>query len=182
MKKHHGTRVAGRLALGTLALGGLALTACGSDATGAAKPVTVTMSDYKYGNLPKEVKAGTTFEVVNESKAELHEFVAIALPAGEKRTVAELVKLPEAELAPLLSAQPATVMLAPPGGAPVITAVGDGSIATPGRYVILCAIPTGAKPQEYLDAVAKAQGQKPEGVAGGPPHFVSGMAAELIVK
>jgi hypothetical protein len=175
--KHHGVR----LAIGA-ALAGLALAACGSDTTTSAKPVTVTLADYQYKNLPKEVKAGTTFEVVNESKAELHEFVAIALPATEKRSVAELTKLPESELGPLLSAQPATVMLAQPGGAPVIKAIGDGSITTPGRYIVLCAIPTGAKPQEYLDAVAKAQGKKPEGVAGGPPHFVNGMAAELVVK
>ena len=73
----------------------------------------------------------------------------------------------------------ATVLLAPPGSDEVITAVGNGILLEPGRYAIVCAIPTGADPQEYLTAAATSEG--PPQVAGGPPHFTQGMFAELTV-
>jgi hypothetical protein len=46
---------------------------------------------------------------------------------------------------------------------------------------VMCAIPTGVDPEEYLAAAAGAAGGPPD-VAGGPPHFTHGMAAELIVE
>jgi len=182
-------RSVARAAIG-LAVAAATLAACGSDAestsdaksaSGGAQSIKVSMVDYKYEGLPASVKAGTSFSVTNKSTKELHEFVVIPLPETEKRAVTQLVKLPEAELGPILGAEPATVILAPPGTTEVITAVGDGTVSTPGRYIVLCAIPTGAKPQEYLDAVAAAAGKKPEGVAGGAPHFTAGMVAELKV-
>jgi hypothetical protein len=45
----------------------------------------------------------------------------------------------------------------------------------------MCFIPTGADPDEYLAAAAASEGEAPTGVAGGPPHFVNGMYAELQV-
>jgi hypothetical protein len=45
----------------------------------------------------------------------------------------------------------------------------------------MCAIPTGVDPDVYLQAAAEAAGGPPE-VEGGPPHFLHGMAAELIVE
>ncbi|MEQ9161428.1 MAG: hypothetical protein RLN74_01900, partial [Ilumatobacter fluminis] len=63
-----------------------------------------------------------------------------------------------------------------------IEAVGDGTLSEPGRYVLMCFIPIGADPDEYLAAVAAAGGGKPDGVAGGPPHFTAGMYAELVVE
>jgi hypothetical protein len=44
----------------------------------------------------------------------------------------------------------------------------------------MCSIPMGVDPAEYLAAAAAAGGEKPD-VPGGPPHFVSGMATDLIV-
>ncbi|MDZ7732776.1 MAG: hypothetical protein U5R31_06345 [Acidimicrobiia bacterium] len=58
---------------------------------------------------------------------------------------------------------------------------GDGVIDEPGRYAFICAIPTGADPQEYLAAAAEAEGGPPQ-VEGGPPHFVEGMYAEVTVE
>jgi hypothetical protein len=43
----------------------------------------------------------------------------------------------------------------------------------------VCAIPTGADPQEYLEQAATSDG--PPEVDGGPPHFVNGMVDELLV-
>ena len=58
-------------------------------------------------------------------------------------------------------------------------AVGDGTLQEPGRYLVICTIPTGADPAEYLAAEATSNG--PPDVEGGPPHFTHGMYAELDV-
>lgn len=143
--------------------------------------VEVTLVDYAFQGLPDRVPAGTKLAIANDAPAELHELVAIRLPDDEKRSVHDLLQLPEAELGPLLSAgPPAAVLLAPPGGEQ-IAAVGDGTLAEPGRYLVMCAIPTGVAPDVYLAAAAASGGEKPE-VEGGPPHFVHGMAAELVVE
>ena len=76
------------------------------------------------------------------------------------------------------SEAPVAVLLAAPGGEQ-IPAGGDGTLAEPGRYVLLCAIPTGAHVAEYLVAAATSEG--PPQVDGGPPHFMNGMFAEITV-
>ncbi len=152
-----------------------------STAAPAAAPaeVVVTAVDYGYDGLPTTVAAGTTIALENASGGEVHEFVAIRLPDDELRSVEELVQLPPEEMAaffPLVE----TVVIAPPGeaGFPV---EGTGTLTEPGRYAIICAIPTGADPAEYLAAAAEAEGGPPQ-VDGGPPHFVVGMWAEVIVE
>ena len=149
-------------------------------ATTTAPPsvVDVVAADYTYLGLPTEIEAGTTIRLVNESDAELHEFVAIRLPDDETRTVAELMQLPPDELAayfPLVE----TVILAPPG-AEGFAVEGTGTLTEPGRYAIICAIPTGADPDEYMAAAAESEGGPPE-VDGGPPHIANGMFAEVVV-
>jgi hypothetical protein len=139
-------------------------------------PLVVEATDYAFAGLPDSVPAGTRLQLRNDSAVELHELVAFRLPEGETRSVEELVHDPSA-----LPAEPATVLLAPPG-AEEITAAGDGTLTEPGRYVLLCAIPTGISPQEYLDAVAAAGGQKPEIPGAGEPHLAHGMYAELVVE
>jgi hypothetical protein len=141
--------------------------------------VEVSAVDFGFEDLPEEVPAGTRLTLVNTSTVELHELVAARLPDDEERPLEELVALPEAELSALIGV-PATVLLAAPGG-DVIPAVGDGTLAEPGRYLVLCFIPTGADPQEYLAAAAASGGAPPE-VAGGPPHVAHGMYAELSVR
>jgi hypothetical protein len=46
---------------------------------------------------------------------------------------------------------------------------------------VICVIPTGAVPDDYLAAAAAAEGGPPE-VAGGPPHLAKGMYGEVIVE
>jgi uncharacterized cupredoxin-like copper-binding protein len=142
------------------------------------EPVTITAIDYGYLDMPSEVPAGTTLVLENSSETELHELVAIRLPDDETRPVADLVQLPPEQLAALFPLVKA-VLIAPPGegGFPV---EGTGTLTEPGRYAIICAIPTGADPDEYMAAAAQSEGGPPE-VAGGPPHFVQGMFAELTV-
>jgi len=146
----------------------------GNDAT------TVTATDYRFENLPKSVKSGTTLSLKNSSGKELHEMVIVKLPDTEKRSVAELVKLPQAQFDALSPGPPALVLLGPPGGGAEIKAVGNGKLTAKGRYVVICAIPTGADPAAYLKA-AQAATDGPPKVDGGPPHFTMGMYGEITV-
>lgn len=148
-------------------------------AHGGAHTVEVTAVDFDFEGLPASIAAGTRLTLRNAAPSELHELVAFRLPDNEHRPITELLKLPEAQLTGILGA-PKTVLLAPPG-AEQIPAVGDGTLDEPGRYLIMCAIPTGVDPATYLQAAAASGGEKPN-VAGGAPHFVSGMAAELTVR
>ena len=141
--------------------------------------VTVELSDYAFDGLPEAVPAGTKLAVENISSTELHEIVALRIADTEQRSAAELMALPEDELRAAAGPMPATVLLAAPGGRQV-AAVGDGTLAEPGRYLLLCSIPTGADPAEYIQAASESAG--PPVVPGGPPHFVNGMFAELTVE
>jgi len=142
--------------------------------------VAVDAVDYAFENLPPQISAGTKLTLRNKAVAELHELVAIRLPDTETRSAADLMRLSEAELGPILgAAPPATVILAAPGGEPIV-AVGDGTLTQPGRYLVLCGIPTGVDPAEYLASAAASGGEQPN-VPGGPPHFVQGMYTELTV-
>lgn len=144
------------------------------------RDVTVGPVDYEFTGLPDELAAGSVLSIDNQSDDELHELVAIRLPDGEERTGEELLQLPPEELGAFFGGVQA-VLLQPPGSDEVILAEGDGTLADAGRYLVICAIPTGAAPQEYLAAAAAAQGGPPEGVDGGPPHFANGMWTELTV-
>lgn len=180
------------LAIAVAAIASLTLVGCGGgageDAAGEATataaaapaPLEVTLVDFAFKDLPDAVPAGTALTVANKSKKELHELVAFRLPDKEKRSIKELAALPPPKLFPALGGEPVTVLLAAPGQ-PMIPAVGDGTLTKPGRYAVLCSIPTGADPQEYLEAAAKSNGGPPQ-VDGGPPHFTKGMIAELTVE
>lgn len=153
------------------------LAACGDDASGAPPSLEVAMRDFAYDDLPERVPAGVEIVASNESTSELHEFVAFRLDDSDERSVDEIVG---GDLgAVFTAAPPATVILVPPGGEPVV-AVGDGTLAEPGRYLVICTIPTGVDPQVYLDAAATPDG--PPQVDGGPPHFSHGMYVELVVE
>ncbi|MEX2626053.1 MAG: hypothetical protein WD225_04170 [Ilumatobacteraceae bacterium] len=166
-------------AITALGIAGVLGVACGDDdaEVAADEPVEVTLVDFGFEGLPDSVPAGTAFTVVNEAPAELHELVAFRLPDGEDRPVEELAELEPGELVDTLG-EPAAVILAVPDGDPIV-AVGDGTLAEPGRYAIMCFIPTGADPDDYLAAAEESEG--PPDVEGGPPHFVHGMLAEITV-
>ncbi len=194
--KRHGRMLA--LALGAATLG---LGACGSEDTAASPPPTetatdtapfptevsepsdevveVSMVDYAFEGLPETVPAGTRLTVTNAAETELHEVVVFRLPEDEDRSLAELTELGPDNLTAALG-EPHSVLLAAPRG-PAIPAVGDGTLAEPGRYALFCFIPTGADVDEYLDAAADPDQEGPPQVEGGPPHFVHGMYAELQV-
>lgn len=148
-------------------------------APSASEVIEVEMVDFGYVGLPASVPAGTQLTVSNSAAEELHELVAFALPDDEERSVQELTELDPGELVATLG-EPVTVLLAEPGGS-AIPAVGDGTLSAPGRYAIMCFIPTGVEPQVYLEAAAATEEGPPQ-VEGGPPHFVNGMFRELRVE
>lgn len=195
-------RTAGRMGLALALAGGMLLSACGDDeddastdstTTEAAAETTegteapagetleITLVDYAFEGVPEEpIPAGTKVTVKNDSDQEFHELVAFKLPDDETRSSEELVNLPEEELGALFAGEPATVLLAGPHGEQH-AAVGDGTLAEPGRYLILCSIPTGADPEE-LEASIDSNEPPAEDPNAGPPHFVQGMHAELVVE
>jgi len=147
---------------------------------GDAAIINVEAVDYAYVGVPATVAARSKFMLSNSSETELHEMVFFRLSDDETRSAAELMQLPEAELGAVLNTMPAGVLLAMPGSDEAIPALGDGTISEPGRYLVICSIPTGADPGEYMAAASTSDGA-PE-VAGGPPHFVNGMFAEFTVE
>jgi hypothetical protein len=178
-----------------LALGLAAVTAACGDSAGGASGDTggpggptshaVTADDYEFRDLPDRVAAGSRLELVNASEMEVHELVAIRLPDGEERGVEEIMDLPEEELDDVLNEDEiATVLLAPPAsrGEAVL---GDGTLTRPGRYVVLCFLPTGAPPDEVMDAFDRFDpevDEAPPVPQSGPPHVVHGMLGELTVQ
>jgi hypothetical protein len=150
--------------------------------TAAARTYDVTLADYKFEGVPDTMAANSKLAVKNSSAKEVHELVAIQLKPGENRPMSELVKLPEAEFQALAATPgpPAAVLVAPPNAAG-FGAVGDGTLSRPGRYALVCFIPKGANPQEYLAAAQASQGGPPQ-VAGGPPHVADGMYEDVTVS
>lgn len=182
------TRRLARVATTATALA-VVLAACGSDGDDAASgavsgeisesPLTLTAVDYAYQGVPEQVRAGAEITLANDSDVEVHEVVAIRLPDDEDRPVSEIVTLPPEELATFFPFVE-TVVVAPPGAPSGMVVEGSGVLDEPGRYALICVIPTGADPDEYLAAAAAAEGGPPQ-VDGGPPHIVEGMFAEVTV-
>lgn len=168
------------LAVGALALGAPTfLAACGDD-DAEAGTIEVTAVDFEFEDLPDTVPVGTILTLRNDAEAELHELVAVRIDDAEERSVEELMALPPEEMgATLFAGEPTMVLIAPPGGEQ-IAAVGDGTLTEPGRYAVMCFIPTGADPDAYMAAAATSEG--PPDVPGGPPHIANGMFAELTVE
>lgn len=156
----------------------------GTAAAGAT--VTVTAVDYAYADLTAEIEVGTTVVLQNDSEAEVHEILAILLPEDETRSADELAALPEEELGALV-ANLRGVALAPPGADSSALPAPPLTLAEPGRYLFVCAIPTGAPADDVMAAVQafiEAGGEDPAGPAypeTGPPHFANGMYAEVTV-
>lgn len=180
-----------RTSIGTLLSASLLMAACAGDGTttttdpsegpGEAQIYEVIGVDYAFEGLPDSIPSGSQLTLTNTSDREVHELVALRLPDDEERPAEELMMLPEEELDVVFGEDvpPAMVLVAPPGETG-FAAVGDGTVSEPGRYLIFCAIPIGADPDEFM-AAAEGTEEGPPQVAGGPPHFVEGMVDELVV-
>lgn len=89
----------------------------------------------------------------------------------------ELLALPQDQLEALFASEPELVIVALPGEGGVAI-IGDGTLSRPGRYLLFCAIPTGANPAEYMRQAQASQAGPPQ-VDGGPHHFTAGMYAQV---
>lgn len=147
---------------------------------GDSEPETIEVvaSDFEFADVPDNVPAGTKLTLRNDAPTELHELVAFRLADDEDRTLDDIMALPQEEMQAVLG-EPVTVILTPPDSDEAIFALGDGSLAEPGRYLLTCFIPTGVDPDEYLAAAATSDG--PPDVGEGPPHIVHGMYTEIQV-
>lgn len=155
------------------------LAACGDDDDDAVpQSVQLVATDYAFGGLPDRIGTDTALTLRNDSDVEVHELVVFALPDDVEGSATDILALPEEELAAFMDGPPALVVVAPPEGDPFVP-LGDGTLPEPGRYLLFCAIPTGADPDAYMAAAGESDG--PPDVEGGPPHFVHGMAATIEV-
>jgi hypothetical protein len=185
------------LALGCSDDGDAEGTGSADGSTGAARPVDgtggeadvsdgevidVVLDDYEFRGLPESVEVGTRVRIRNESSDQPHEFIALRLPEGEERPLEELLGLPQQELTALIgAAEPEVVLVAPPGRSRVL-GVGDDTFSQAGRYMVLCSVPVGSSPEDYLSGDRYVTGRLPEASGGGEPHFTRGMLADLRVS
>lgn len=174
----------------TLALT-IGLAACAGDDTGseveasddAGATVEVVATDYAF-DMPAEVAAGTTLTLRNDSEDEVHEVLAFLIPEDDERSVGDMLAEGEAGMAGL---ELRGVLLAGPGENAAAGPLGPLQLGEPGRYAVLCFLPTGAPPEEifaavdaFVEAGAPEDGA-PEYPETGPPHVANGMATELTV-
>jgi plastocyanin len=150
------------------------------DADGNGETIVVRGVDYAFEDLPDTVSTGTQISFVNESEEEVHELVAVRILDDVDLSVEELLELPEEEADEYLEPGPPAMVLVAPPGEEGFVAVGDATFSEPGRYAVVCFIPTGADPDEFM--AAGEEGDGPPDVEGGPPHVAHGMFAEVTVE
>ena len=166
-----------------------ALNACGDDDdsnadTADGDVVRVTAADYAFPDVPVTVRAGMRLELVNASDTEAHELAVLRLPDGEGRSIERILELPEPEVAQVLRDDAVEMVLVAAPDSEGTALVGDGTLDRPGRYALLCFLPTGADPDAVMEALedfdpaTDGEPQLPEG----PPHVASGMFADLTVQ
>jgi hypothetical protein len=166
-----------------LTLAALPPAGCGDDETGSTNPVKIQLRDYTFDGVPRTMAAGRPIAANNTSKLEAHELTAFRLPDGEARPLSELRTLPPDEFGALFPGAPALAIAAGPGEQGELI-LGDGSLHEPGRYLLVCFIPTGAQPDGVLTAMKAAAANPNNGppqIDGGPPHLTAGMITELTV-
>jgi len=190
MRQHTTTAITLCVCLATLALAGCgddsATTSTSALAAPTAPPgptVTIGVRDYAFDGVPARIAVGTRIAVANTSATEAHELSAFRLPDSEARSLRELQARPPDELGALLPGAPALALVAKPEANGELV-LGDGSLDEPGRYLLVCFIPMGAKPDEVVAAIKLAAADPAAGppqIAGGPPHLTAGMIAEIEV-
>lgn len=142
----------------------------------SADTVEVTGVDYAFEGLDDEVPAGTRLTFTNESEQEAHEMVAIRL-TEETPPVDEFLQLPMEE--GMAVTELVGVSIAMPGESGMVTK-GDLLLDEPGQYLLLCALPIGAPPEQIA---ANPYGPPPGAPPpDSPPHFAEGMLQVVTVE
>jgi hypothetical protein len=147
--------------------------------------VTVTGSEYAFGDLPASVPVGTSLAFTNTG-AEVHELILARKNDGVTESWEELLALPDEEalqkvttVGPLFAAPgEAAAFGIGPTGPTSMTAL---TVDQPGDYLALCAIPQGMTELPDFGAAAPSAGPATSMAPQGPPHFVLGMFQEFTV-
>lgn len=129
-----------------------------------AKPITITATEYAFEGTDA-LEAGGHFAVNFENHGkELHELHVARVDDGEERSMEELFQDPNGEDATTEVGH----AFACPGGVAESAGV---DMSEPGRYLVVCFMPTGLTPETDPADFAKL----------GPPHAKNGMAVEVDV-
>lgn len=137
----------------------------GEKASPEATIIEVSAVDHEFQGLEASYPQGDYgFRMTNTGR-EVHEMAVIRIKDGEARSVEELLELTEEESDQVTEYIGGTV------ACPGETADALGVQMTPGRYALLCFIPTGLTPDVPSSEEAFEE--------LGPPHFTRGMAKEI---
>ena len=156
--------------------------ATSEDLAAGGETVEITAVDYGFDGVPETVAAGTELTLTNASDEELHEMVVFRVDDDQDMSMDEIIQTAAEEsdgpppewltFSGVAVAMPGEAGFAPEG--PVV-------LDEPGRYLLLCFVPTGADPAAFANAMESGATEEPQ-VDGGPPHVAEGMAAELTVE
>ena len=139
----------------------------GEEASPQATIVEVTAIDHEFEGVEASYRQGDYgFRMTNRGR-EVHEMAVIRINDGESRAVEELLALPEEQ------SEQVTEYIGGTVACPGETADALGVQMAPGRYALLCFIPTGLTPDVPSSKEAFEE--------LGPPHFTRGMVAEIQV-
>jgi hypothetical protein len=132
--------------------------------------VDVTATNYAFGGVPNQLRAGaTSFELANNG-SEHHEMVIFRKNDDTRETFDQLLALPEEEAEKKVTFVAATDAMPREDGVYTIANLRAG------QYAMVCFIPVGSTPE----AEKAAEESKQE--IQGPPHFTRGMKSEFTVR
>jgi hypothetical protein len=148
-----------------------------SDAVDGLQTIEATGIDYVFEDVPETTALGSGMTFQNGSDSEAHQLILMSLPEDEDRPVSELARLSPGELGSTLDHMVGISVAAPGEDGRRVT--GELTFDEPGRYALLCLVPTGADPDEVMQA---GHDPRPPEIDGGPPHAAEGMYAEVTVE
>jgi hypothetical protein len=128
--------------------------------------IDATAKDFEFEDVPDELEPGVALVRLTNEGDEFHEIAVFKIKDGEDRSIEDLLALPEEEAQELATAVGSTFAAPDKQGYTTID-------LEPGRYGIVCFVPTGATP------AALESGELDEEA---PPHFTKGMHGEFEVK
>lgn len=152
------------------------------ESTAGGDVVEITAVDYAFEDVPETVPVGTELTLVNESDDEVHEMVVMRIDDDQTmpldEILAEIAAEPNAPPPDFVTFKGISIAMTSEAG---FEPEGPVVLDEPGRYLLLCFIPTGADPDAYREAAESGATEAPD-IGGGPPHVVEGMAAELVAQ
>lgn len=129
--------------------------------------VAVSGHEYRFGGLDDSYPAGEYGFTLEGAGNEFHELALIRIADPERRSVAELLELPEDE------SEAVTEYVGGVTACPGSTSEALGASLEPGRYALVCFVPVGTTPE--LEGAELAEAYE------NAPHFTEGMAHEFEV-